>query len=76
MHLDTYAPRAAGGFGRREADVYAYRWTATGAGGVLAPTMLDAYAVADAILADHHFGDGVAGACEVPAAAGYELQPQ
>ncbi|KAI9449457.1 FAD/NAD-P-binding domain-containing protein [Lactarius psammicola] len=37
--------------------VYASGWAATGARGVLASTMLDAYAVADAILRDYHFGD-------------------
>jgi adrenodoxin-NADP+ reductase len=37
--------------------VYASGWAATGARGVLAATMIDAYAVADSILADH-FGDG------------------
>jgi adrenodoxin-NADP+ reductase len=37
--------------------VYASGWAATGARGVLAATMIDAYAVADVILADH-FGDG------------------
>ncbi|KAI0287436.1 hypothetical protein BC826DRAFT_1044243 [Russula brevipes] len=37
--------------------VYAPGWATTGACGVLAATMTDAYAAADAILADH-FGDG------------------
>jgi adrenodoxin-NADP+ reductase len=43
--------------------VYASGWAATGARGVLAATMIDAYAVADAILADH-FGDGPGGGAE------------
>jgi len=47
---------AAGGALRR---VYASGWAATGARGVLAATMIDAYAVADVILADrHHSGAG------------------
>jgi len=44
--------------------VYASGWAATGARGVLAATLIDAYAVADAILADH-FGDGPGGVAEV-----------
>src|SRR5258708_40098541 len=43
--------------------VYASGWAATGARGVLAATMMDAYAVADSILADHfseHDGPGAA----------------
>jgi adrenodoxin-NADP+ reductase len=40
--------------------VYASGWAATGARGVLAATMIDAYAVADAILGDH-FGFGPGG---------------
>ncbi|KAF8494731.1 FAD/NAD-P-binding domain-containing protein [Russula emetica] len=43
--------------------VYASGWVATGARGVLAATMIDAYAVADTILADH-FGDGSGGGAE------------
>jgi adrenodoxin-NADP+ reductase len=43
--------------------VYASGWAATGARGVLAATMIDAYAVADTILADH-FGDGSGGGAE------------
>jgi len=38
--------------------VYASGWAATGARGVLAATMIDAYAVADAILVDHFGGGG------------------
>jgi adrenodoxin-NADP+ reductase len=37
--------------------VYASGWAATGARGVLASTMLDAYAVADSILSDYQAGD-------------------
>jgi adrenodoxin-NADP+ reductase len=55
--------------GRTLRRVYASGWAATGARGVLASTMLDAYAVADAILSDHHFGDGGADAGEAPATA-------
>ena len=43
--------------------VYASGWAATGARGVLASTMIDAYAVAGTILADH-FGDGSGGGAE------------
>jgi adrenodoxin-NADP+ reductase len=43
--------------------VYASGWAATGARGVLAATMIDAYAVADTILTDH-FGDGSGGGAE------------
>jgi adrenodoxin-NADP+ reductase len=47
--------------------VYASGWAATGARGVLAATMIDAYAVADSILTDH-FGDGPGGGAEVVSA--------
>ena len=43
--------------------VYASGWAATGARGVLASTMIDAYAVAGTILADH-FGDRSGGGAE------------
>ncbi|KAH9069787.1 FAD/NAD-P-binding domain-containing protein [Lactarius deliciosus] len=43
--------------GRALRRVYASGWAATGARGVLASTMLDAYGVADAILADCHSGE-------------------
>ena len=43
--------------------VYASGWAATGARGVLAATMIDAYAVAGTILEDH-FGDGSGGGTE------------
>ncbi|KAH9032425.1 FAD/NAD-P-binding domain-containing protein [Lactarius pseudohatsudake] len=55
--------------GRALRHVYASGWAATGARGVLASTMLDAYAVADAILADCRFGDdGAADTRDEPAA--------
>jgi adrenodoxin-NADP+ reductase len=44
--------------------VYTSGWAATGAHRVLVATMMDAYAVADSILADH-FGDGSGGGAEV-----------
>jgi len=51
--------------------VYASGWAATGAHGprhgVLAATMIDAYAVADSILTDH-FGGGPGGGAEVVSA--------
>ena len=40
--------------GRALPCVYASGWAATGARGVLAATMIDVYAITDAILADHH----------------------
>ena len=43
--------------------VYESGWAATGARGVLASTMIDAYAVAGTILADH-FGNGSGGGAE------------
>ena len=43
--------------GRTLKRVYASGWAATGARGVLASTMLDAYAVADTILMDYQSGD-------------------
>ena len=43
--------------GRALRRVYASGWAATGARGVLASTMLDAYAVADTILTDYQSGD-------------------
>ncbi len=66
-HLRTgRGGRVLDGAGRTLRGVYASGWAATGARGVLASTMLDAYAVADAILADHHFSDG--GVSEAPVA--------
>ncbi|KAI9457885.1 FAD/NAD-P-binding domain-containing protein [Russula earlei] len=62
-HLRTDRGRVLDATGRALRRVYASGWAATGARGVLAATMIDAYAVADAILGDH-FGDssGAAGA--------------
>ena len=51
--------------GRALRGVYASGWAATGARGVLSATMIDAYAVADAILADHTGGSD-ASAVPVP----------
>ena len=66
-HLRTErGGRVLDGAGRPLRRVYASGWAATGARGVLASTMLDAYAVADTILADHHVGEGGAGAREGP----------
>ena len=57
-HLRTArGGRVLDGAGRALRRVYASGWAATGARGVLASTMLDAYAVADAILADYQFGE-------------------
>ena len=57
-HLRTArGRRVLDGAGRALRSVYASGWAATGARGVLASTMLDAYAVADAILADYQFGE-------------------
>ncbi|KAJ7654384.1 hypothetical protein DFH06DRAFT_993511 [Mycena polygramma] len=51
-HLRTSAGRVVGDDGRRVRGVYASGWAANGARGVLATTMMDAYGVADAVLAD------------------------
>jgi adrenodoxin-NADP+ reductase len=48
--------RVLDGNGRTLKRVYASGWAAMGARGVLASTMLDAYAVADAILSDYQAG--------------------
>jgi adrenodoxin-NADP+ reductase len=56
--------RVLDGAGRALRSVYASGWAATGARGVLASTMLDAYAVADAILEDYQFGVTTAGEVE------------
>ena len=50
--------------GRAVRRVYASGWAATGARSVLAATMIDAYAAADAIMGNH-FGDGPGGGAEV-----------
>jgi adrenodoxin-NADP+ reductase len=55
-HLRTDRGRVLDTMSRVLRRVYASGWAAMGARGVLAATMIDAYAVADAILGDH-FGD-------------------
>ncbi|KAJ7043664.1 hypothetical protein C8F04DRAFT_1072898 [Mycena alexandri] len=55
-HLRARAGRVLGADGRPIRGVYASGWAANGARGVLATTMMDAYAVADTIMAD---ADGV-----------------
>ena len=65
-HLRTDRGRLLDPTSRDLCRVYASDWAVTGGHGVLAATMIDAYAVADAILADH-FGDGpCSGAKAVP----------
>ena len=57
-HLRTArGGRVLDGDGHALRRVYASGWAAMGARGVLASTMLDAYAVADAILSDYQVGD-------------------
>ncbi|KAJ7823006.1 hypothetical protein B0H13DRAFT_1737535 [Mycena leptocephala] len=51
-HLRASAGRVLGEDGRPVRNVYASGWAANGARGVLATTMMDAYAVADVVLAD------------------------
>ncbi|KAJ7281480.1 hypothetical protein C8J57DRAFT_1463686 [Mycena rebaudengoi] len=51
-HLRTRAGRVVSARGSPVRNVYASGWAATGAKGVLASTMIDAYAVAEAILED------------------------
>jgi adrenodoxin-NADP+ reductase len=51
-HLRVIAGRVAQSSGTALRNVYASGWAATGAKGVLASTMIDAYAVADTILSD------------------------
>ncbi|KAH9996180.1 hypothetical protein BJV74DRAFT_795122 [Russula compacta] len=71
--LRTDGGRVLCGTNRALRRVYASGWAATCARGVLAATMIDAYAVADAILTDH-FGDGsgasAGGAVPVPVQGG------
>jgi adrenodoxin-NADP+ reductase len=64
-HLRTDRGRVLDASGRALRRVYASGWAATGARGVLAATMIDAYAVADAILADYTGGSD-ASAVPVP----------
>ncbi|KAI0641707.1 FAD/NAD-P-binding domain-containing protein [Trametes meyenii] len=58
-HTRTARGRVLDADGRVVRNVYASGWAAMGARGVLASTMLDAYAVADAILQDHFPGEDV-----------------
>jgi adrenodoxin-NADP+ reductase len=51
-HLRSVSGRIVSSSGRALKNVYASGWAATGAKGVLASTMLNAYAVADTILSD------------------------
>jgi adrenodoxin-NADP+ reductase len=53
-HLCTTRGRVMDATGHALHRIYASGWAGTGARGVLAATMIDAYAVADTILADHH----------------------
>ncbi|KAI0052801.1 FAD/NAD-P-binding domain-containing protein [Auriscalpium vulgare] len=55
-HLRTLSGRIINPLGRAVKNVYASGWAAMGARGVLASTLLDAYAVADTIIADHFPG--------------------
>jgi adrenodoxin-NADP+ reductase len=63
-HLRTDRGRVLDDTGRALRRVYASGWAATGARGVLAATMMDAYAVADTILTDYH--DDGRGGVDVP----------
>ncbi|KAI0267018.1 FAD/NAD-P-binding domain-containing protein [Gloeopeniophorella convolvens] len=65
-HVRTDRGRVLDAAGRALPRVYASGWAAMGARGVLASTMIDAYAVVDAILAD-----GFGGAGAVPAERGF-----
>ncbi|KAI9065705.1 FAD/NAD-P-binding domain-containing protein [Trametes sanguinea] len=58
-HLRTLSGRVVDAQGRVVRNVYASGWAAMGARGVLASTMMDAYAVADTILRDHFPGEDV-----------------
>lgn len=51
-HLRTLSGRAITSSGTPMRNIYASGWAATGAKGVLAATMMDAYAVADTIISD------------------------
>ncbi|KIM79257.1 hypothetical protein PILCRDRAFT_823507 [Piloderma croceum F 1598] len=51
-HLRTLSGRVISSSGTALRNVYASGWAATGAKGVLASTMMDAYAVADTIISD------------------------
>lgn len=56
-HVRTVGGRVVDEHGNTLRNVYASGWAATGAKGVLASTMMDAYAVADTILADAFPGE-------------------
>ncbi|KAI8976352.1 FAD/NAD-P-binding domain-containing protein [Trametes punicea] len=56
-HLRTLNGRVVDAQGRVVRNVYASGWAAMGARGVLANTMMDAYAVADTIVRDYFEGD-------------------
>ncbi|CCL98366.1 uncharacterized protein FIBRA_00361 [Fibroporia radiculosa] len=58
-HLRTVGGRVIDAAGRTMRNVYASGWAATGARGVLASTMMDAYAVADVILRDAFPGEDI-----------------
>ncbi|KAH9917732.1 uncharacterized protein B0H18DRAFT_958250 [Fomitopsis serialis] len=58
-HLRTLGGRVLDAAGRTVRNVYASGWAAVGARGVLAGTMMDAYAVADTILRDAFPGEDV-----------------
>ncbi|RPD56878.1 FAD/NAD-P-binding domain-containing protein [Lentinus tigrinus ALCF2SS1-7] len=58
-HLRAMSGRVVNADGRIVRNVYASGWAAMGARGVLASTMMDAYAVADTILRDHFPGEAV-----------------
>lgn len=58
-HLRTLGGRVLDAAGRTVRNVYASGWAAMGAKGVLASTMMDAYAVADVILRDAFPGEDV-----------------
>jgi adrenodoxin-NADP+ reductase len=51
-HLRTFSGRVVTSAGKALKNVYASGWAATGAKGVLAATMINAYAIADTILSD------------------------
>lgn len=51
-HLRTLSGRVVSSSGTALRNIYASGWAATGAKGVLASTMMDAYAVADTIMSD------------------------
>ena len=68
-HVRTLSARVVDSSGSVVRNAYASGWAAMGARGVLASTMLDAYAVADTILCDH-FSDGSESAVEATTVGG------